>query len=75
MFAGRCHGRGDWVCGNPCQCGHLLEFGEQFPSIEHNDNNGSNSSSGDVCHTHSSASINNGIAAILPGGRIHDADQ
>jgi hypothetical protein len=75
VFAGRGRGRGNWICGNSCQCGQLLEFGEQFPSVEYNHNNGSNSSSGDVCHSHSSASINNRIATILPGGWIHYADQ
>ena len=61
--------------GNTCKCGQLLELGQQFPSAEYNHNNGSNGSGGDVCHTNRSAPINNGIAAILPGGGVHDADQ
>ena len=49
--------------------------GQQLPAAEYDHNDRANCSGWNICHADHSTPNNYELAAILPGGRVHDADQ
>ena len=68
-------GRGHRAFGIAGRCLNVLATGQQLSSTEYDHNDRADRSGRDVCHADRSTPIHSGVAAILPGGRVHDADQ
>src|SRR5689334_8605587 len=75
VCAVRGRGRSDWVCGIAGRRLNMLATDEQLSSAEHDHNDRADRCGWNICHADRSTPINYGVTAILPSGRVHDADQ